>query len=439
MDAAERFQELLDAYADQRATAEELVELQALLTDSPARRKALVDRAMMDVSIRKVLQVLPAESAARARPRRIRWVAAAAAALVLLSLALYLNRSVSAPTIATGPTPTPSPSNLAPSRPLPPPHTEIDAKRDAALWPFSSASPWNMPIGSGALYAAINGPAAAAGMPLTFDSKAGVSVHIARADLPSQKFFIGGKTAQLLGEFRIPADALADSKTGMPGLLVIDEHHEFAYELIPARRQPDGFNAPTFIKEDLRGSGIGAPLQSYGKRSFGGTSIGGLLRRNELRSGIRHALALAVPAAMLNAPGTNQSSVWPATNVARKIAFGSVGNAGNLRLGSLVALPPDIDIDKLGLNEPALALARALQDYGAYVISHVGTANQKIAICAEAAIDSEAGAIVPDQLAAIARQLKIVTNNSADNVGGPGKPRRPLAPELAQGAEGVDF
>ena len=39
-------------------------------------------------------------------------------------------------------------------------------------------------------------------------------------------------------------------------------------------------------------------------------------------------------------------------------------------MGSLLAIPPDIDITQIGVGSsgPAFEIARALQDYGAYIV-----------------------------------------------------------------------
>jgi RNA polymerase sigma-70 factor (ECF subfamily) len=54
--------QLLEAFAEDRASAGELGDLEALLKNNADARKALVQRTMMDVYLRKALQVLPANS-----------------------------------------------------------------------------------------------------------------------------------------------------------------------------------------------------------------------------------------------------------------------------------------------------------------------------------------------------------------------------------------
>src|SRR4029079_2472450 len=53
---------------------------------------------------------------------------------------------------------------------------------------------------------------------------------------------------------------------------------------------------------------------------------------------------------------------------------GGYGTSGNLYMGSVVSIPPDVDLARMNLSPQALAIARALQDYGAYIVDQ-GDAN----------------------------------------------------------------
>jgi len=120
--------------------------------------------------------------------------------------------------------------------------------------------------------------------------------------------------------------------------------------------------------------------------------------------------------------------VWPAQSEDRY--SGQYG--GGIPLGTLFAIPPGIDVTKLGLSTDGVVLARALQDYGVYVgdTSSPGSATN-IAMLAEPS--PGAGQQVWNMNAALPtlhRLLRPVTNNAPSAIGGGGTPRQPLAAPL---------
>jgi hypothetical protein len=95
-------------------------------------------------------------------------------------------------------------------------------------------------------------------------------------------------------------------------------------------------------------------------------------------------------------------------------------------MGTLCAIPPNIDLGALDLNQDALAVARALQDYGAYVVD---SANQFV-LYAEPGANIRRVNAVRDQLVIIRAQLRVVENSAPDNIAGGGARRKPLAAPL---------
>jgi hypothetical protein len=132
-----------------------------------------------------------------------------------------------------------------------------------------------------------------------------------------------------------------------------------------SRTGPTTATAFKWATFDLRGSGIGTKSGvNDGTRAYGGSALGGLVRRAELERGvIPHALALTLTNAQLKS-----GHVWPATSQ----DTGGSAYAGLVPMGSLVALPPSVDITALGLSPAGQVVARALQDYGAYVVDRGG-------------------------------------------------------------------
>ena len=113
--------------------------------------------------------------------------------------------------------------------------------------------------------------------------------------------------------------------------------------------------------------------------------------------------------------------MWPATQE----DSGSNTYAGQIPMGSLVAIPPSVDLATLGLSSSGLMLARSLQDYGAYVTDR----SAGFAFYAEPSAEALLASMRAD-LNKIRAQLRVVTNNSPSSVGGGGTPRVPLAPGL---------
>jgi hypothetical protein len=131
-----------------------------------------------------------------------------------------------------------------------------------------------------------------------------------------------------------------------------------------------------------------------------------------------------VPAPALTAA---HGPVWPS---AREDYWGFRDYTGNVPIGALIAIPFTVDLSKLGLTPSGLALAQALQDYGAYCDDSSGS--RGIIISAEGA--TERTPELEDMRAdfpKIRAYLRLVTNNTAAMPGGGGVPRREPAPPLA--------
>jgi len=306
------------------------------------------------------------------------------------------------------------------------------AGRDTLRQPFDARSPWNMPLGSNAVYADETSSG--------WDPAQGAAVQVSAFALPifaaanndPPQALIRQSTGKEVFRTRVPAAATPSA--GMKSLVLVDPYHRFAYELNNAERQPGGgFKATELACVDLRGLGVfSAP---NGGRIYGGSALGGLLRQGELTRGIPHALAISIPHKAINANGpSGKAFVWPACDAAAN-PQAKYGANGNVFLGTLVALPPEVKLDTLGLGTsgPGYELARALQDYGAYVVESHTQAPQHLFFFAEPACAAEVPGDLDAKLSNLTRFLKVVSNNGPQSLGGGGTPRRPLAGPL------VDF
>jgi hypothetical protein len=165
-----------------------------------------------------------------------------------------------------------------------------------------------------------------------------------------------------------------------------------------------------------------------------------------LQDGIRHALNGIVPPTGLNrySPLGYQyptwpwnSWVWPANSSDPPTGYATTGN---VFMGSLLAIPPWVDINSLGITDAqALAVARAMQDYGVY-ITDTGSTGGRLVI----RIDPQAGREITNRTALragisrAAQQLQVVTNSHdrgrkpSWGPGGGGIRRKPPAPPFVE-------
>lgn len=295
------------------------------------------------------------------------------------------------------------------------------SERDPALWPFASDSPWNQPIGSGVELEGRDSPCnrALADEKLLLDVNAGQwshPVYVASPGDPLVTLYVEGKAKLKL---RVPKGAEpAGPKTpdSDAHLHIVAPDHQSVDELWKARRRRDGsIVAESHNRVDLLGPGIGRG----GARAYGGSALGGLIRKGELQSGIRHALALALPRRH-----QRRGHVWPAS--------GEDDNAqadytGQVPMGQLITLPRDLDLSTLGLGKATLAIARALKDYGAYDVDSASD----LSFYAEPSVEPEL-VTVREELGKLKPYLRCVKNNQPERRGGGGSPLAPLAPGFSQ-------
>ncbi|WP_156311793.1 hypothetical protein [Methylobacterium platani] len=319
--------------------------------------------------------------------------------------------------------------------------------RDPVAQPFASTSIWNTPLGRGATFQAgdavetallrnqnAGGPAGA------FAWIGGHAFGIYRqgpAD-PVRTWIYRGRPATVPWPHGgSPAGGRFTLRTP-PGLaflggtdrhaILVDEEGRYAYEVWLGAFDParDQYTAQVVVRTDLRGSGIsGRAGLSEGIRAFGGSLAGGLVRRDELDRGeIRHAIAMA--ASVTQASPTR--TVWPASTTD---GGGRNGHTGVIPMGALFAIPPQVDLDRLGLTTPeGRALARAFQDFGGYITDTAGR-TVILAYLEEGCTDAQIDRLQADK-DRILSVLAMVTNNDPAHPGGPG-PRVAAPPPPLKG------
>ncbi|HEU5304540.1 MAG TPA: PKD domain-containing protein [Gemmatimonadales bacterium] len=311
--------------------------------------------------------------------------------------------------------------------------------RNPALWPFTSTSAWNHPIGSSAIYAIETSPLWSPGSGGYINTRwNGVKVWFASAADPQERILTTTSWFPVKELTWWMPSGFHGALGGDQHAVVISPDRTQALEVIGAgetpsvRRGADGiwrFLSAHII--DLRTT-TGWGVSPYDTTASYAANLGGLLRLDELETGIRHVLAAAVSTEALNryAPG-GKSWVWPAASSDDPNTYGT---SGNLYIGSLLAIPASVDLTTLGIQHPwALRIAQAMQDYGIY-IRDTASRGSSIVLYGESDLYSKLPAdgtqFWQDLNKAIAR-LQIVTNNTPSSIGGGGTPRRPLAPPFS--------
>ena len=331
--------------------------------------------------------------------------------------------------------------------------------RDPFHQPFHYESIWNMPVGSNAEYVhAQIQPATAYGMTVDEDlivlTPDAPLVEIFRSDAgwsrDKDRCQIDGG---LLFEAPIPDDYVVspetwDGLTPNSGLAVLMEDWRTIRQTQPFARCYEGeygTSKYTFGNEDLYGNGY---YGAHGATKL--SAIGGAIRVGELLPNagpIRHALKVNIYAAKnVYYDSQTKGYRWPAKS-ADSYAPGNYGTQGDpvkeCRMGALLALPADMNLDDLGLEtEPARMLAQVFQDYGAYLVDD--TAWDVYAIITEwsprgrvkrefeqawgfSMSTSNQNTSWARDMRKIYTNLHVVVNNGPNSIGGGGEPRAPLA------------
>lgn len=284
--------------------------------------------------------------------------------------------------------------------------------------PFSPGSPWNRPLSGGAAFTSVRAKAFPPPGPLS-DIVKRLPVNLATANDPLRGVVVSGER---MGQIHVPDGAVLRATGALPTLFW-DGASLSAFELLRVTRRPDGdLAAECGHRVDLQGTGFS--VQGGGVSTFGVPFLGGLIRRGEFASGIRHALAAAVPMGALNFHGPDgKPSAWPIhPHLPARPLRGD--DTSNLQPGALLALPPQVDIARLGLGTSGSELARALQTYGVYLTQ---ISSDPFSLFAEEG-DLPSAAELDAALNRLLPLLRVVTNNTGEPSGGDGSQRLLLEP-----------
>ena len=335
-----------------------------------------------------------------------------------------------------------------------PPAAAPPVERDPALQPFATSSVWNTPLGVGATFQTASDPETAmlrnentggTGASYAWIDSDSIGIYPAAATDPYLSWAFDTRSATALWpeggpiqngvvSFQTPGNVTFGGVDRYS--IVILPDGKTAYEVWKGAATSDGgYHTRYIVRTDLTGPGIASgDHRSEGIRAAGMSLLGGLIRCTELANGaIPHGIAMVLSTAQLRAGSTVDSQkVWPASTTDHD---GQNAYAGLIPMGALIAIPSSVRLDDLGLSAEGLALARAFQQFGGYVVD---TAGKTMSIAtAEKGCPSAAIAHLQQDKRTILKRLALVTNNSSAQPGGPGDRIVPPPPQLAGEIDGT--
>jgi len=230
--------------------------------------------------------------------------------------------------------------------------------------PFSADSPWNTPIGpspeidpsSSAMIHTLATCQSEGRFYINIDGWT-IPVYNANADTPTydvpctSEWGCGPGFGQ---DVPIPNGAVPDPQDDRH-MAVVDLSRRLSFDMWGAEPVGSGWRTRTGFTFDLNGTGV----QTDGVGSARGSGfplVAGLIRREEIQCGyIDHALVMAYDYPRANV------YVYPASMTDGR------GGADAIPEGGRIQLDPTLDLNSLSLEPAARVIARALQEYGAFV------------------------------------------------------------------------
>ena len=296
--------------------------------------------------------------------------------------------------------------------------------RDPVNWPFAAKSPWNTPIGSGAKYADPVGIDLAAGIRMYDASSAHPTIRASSAAAPIKIY--RGNDPDPVAELRIDPNEVPASTRNF-ALVAADG--KTLYDITGGQFSGNKIVANNVVLADLTGSGM--PDEYNAPTSTGMSDYAGSLCADEFKGPIRRALGAVFHPSILARTSNGDAHVWPATRTPGGWALPPTG--GNLHIGTLLAIPKDVDVATIGVGSsgPAYEIAKAFQNYGLYLKRPLGgsSTGPQLGMCGDLR-SANLPRDFPSQLAKVAGYLKVVENNGPNSVGGGGTPGQPTAPEF---------
>ncbi|MBE7163085.1 MAG: hypothetical protein INR72_17745, partial [Williamsia herbipolensis] len=257
--------------------------------------------------------------------------------------------------------------------------------RDPLREPFAPTSIWNTAIGADADYVDARMPARPGGdrfAPMPQNDQTSI-IETPDAPLTDVRFSSAGWTGRDRCEatsrtfFRVPMprDYVVPQSTDNEGASWLLPGNRTVLQSAPLARCSPGSPATSLDVSDpvdLHGDGVTRGLGGSGLTGMVGALRLGELRPSTAATGPRHALRVNIDTdRQLHRCPDGDCFRWPAStsDSDAERTYGSKGSAPSaMKMGALLAIPLDVDIDSLGLQTvPGRQIAWTLQNYGAYV------------------------------------------------------------------------
>lgn len=330
-------------------------------------------------------------------------------------------------------------------------------QRDPLKWPFDKTSIWNMPIHNNAVYTPAGIPAPTSGVqpepefifldknaPLTAIRVSNVGWDGGnRCPATGPTFMTVPLASSFIFNAGIGGGANAPAAFLMPDGRTIKNTQPFSRCIAGSYATGLG----EYEDNDIYSDGI---VGAHG--GSGLSTLGGCIRLGELVPGgeIKHAIKINVNNTHLYYSNAKPGFMWPAQNADGYAQAVYSGKNPAVVMGTLLALPPSVDINNIGLaTEAAKILAKCLQNYGAYIvddpywevvmfgieISPNGNVEDEFIQNFGFSFESDASTLWARDIAKIVTRLNAITNNNASNVGGGPtndfmNRRAPIAPDF---------
>lgn len=342
--------------------------------------------------------------------------------------------------------------------------------RNPLLRPYTSASIWNMPIGSDAVYEPANLT------PAQFSGADIVHILITSESFPSRDIFaergsfnIGGGRCSMMDldlgfDLNVPDDWLVPDSGNSPyggtpnssfAIITTDSLRSIQGQVLARCDVGGPVFMPDFMRfegnrreSNLRGDGL-SDIGTAGHGASGLSTLGGTIRLGELTGTepIRHAIKINPFAnKSLHYSAAVPGFRWPASradnyanNPDSPIRYNPDADS-NLVMGALLALPPEATPASLGLTTDAgRKLFFAMQNYGVYFAEDAAFDTWDIVAERDVEIAFEEtygfgfeSATWLAELNKLMTALSVIVNNGPNSIGGGGTPRVPLSPEPAE-------
>jgi hypothetical protein len=321
-----------------------------------------------------------------------------------------------------------------------------NGRRDKFHWPLASRSLWNTAIGSGATYK----PAYIVSRRTFFAIDPAVLVMTPAA--PLTRLYYNGAGWSGRSRCRAGSKVLAEGLPIPPGFVVPSTLDNNSAAILKAdgvyfeQNQPftrcKAGGKPTALVDfglsDIYDDGV---TGAHG--GSGLSALGGVIRYGEFTSGkIHHPMQIELWSRDYY---YCCKPIWPATVVDDGAKRFYHGKLAYLAPGALLALLPGFDVNSLQ-TVPGKILAKAFQDYGAYVVDDSAWNDWNITVEAGPKWNtaSEFRSLYGYDLqqahpwktpfyrdiVTIFESLQVVTNNAAGTIGGGGKPRQSAPPSI---------